>query len=368
MQQISEEAMRSRIQPSRRYRLAILILVVVATSITAAAPSNGGNTSGSMTAESSLVGPAISGAEGLTPGFGFMVLFSTSGNGPSLDNFKKDIDLLAANGQKWVRLGIVGWDIMEVSDPGRTILWDEEALKQYDSAIDYVNSKGLAIHLITADADNNPSTSFDDYKVTLRQFWDTLARRFANKVDVWQVYSESDTAHFRLLSQPVEDITPEYLSDLGSMLAIARTSIKAVNPHVLLTTTSTGWPMSDERQDRWQKYFDGISQYLDVISLDVYPADSFIEIEMLPKRINDTKLRYGKPVIISEVGLQVAGKWTSEDQRLFLSAAIEAAKRAMPLAIIVYQLRDDGGNAFGLIKENGVPRPSFTAAMQVMKY
>ncbi|MBT2535304.1 hypothetical protein [Arthrobacter sp. ISL-69] len=361
--------MTSSIQPSRRFSLVALILVVVATSITAAAPpGSGGSASGLTTAESSLVGPATVGAEGLTPGFGFMVLFSTSGRGPSLDDFKKDIDLLVANGQKWVRLGIVGWDIMEVADPGRQIIWDEEALKQYDAAIDYVNSKGLAIHLITADAENNPATSFDDYKVTLGQFWDTLARRFANKVAVWQVYSESDTAHFRLLSQPVEDLTPEYLSDLGSMLAIARATIKAVNPRVLLTTTSTGWPMSDERQARWQKYFDGISQYLDVISLDVYPADSFVEIEMLPKRINDTKLRYGKPVIIAEVGLQVAGKWSSEDQRLFVPAAIAAAKQARPLAIIVYQLRDDGSNAFGLIGENWAPRPGFTAAIQVMRY
>ena len=297
-----------------------------------------------------------------------MVLFSTSGHGPDLDDFKKDIDLLAANGQEWVRLGIVGWDIMEVSGPGRKILWDEPALKEYDAAIDYVKSKGLSILLITADAENNPDTTFDEYKVTLRQFWDTLAQRFADKVDVWQVYSESDTAHFRLVSEPVEDITPEYLFDLGSMLAIARTSIKTVNPRVLLTTTSTGWPMSDERQDRWHEYFDGISQYLDVISLDVYPADSMDEIEMLPNRINDTKLRYGKPVIIAEIGLQVAGEWTSEDQRLFLPAAIAAAKEATPLAIIVFQLRDDGTNAFGLIRENRAPRPSFRAAIEVMRY
>lgn len=358
-----------RIQPLRRHSLAVLNLVIVATSITAAAPSgSSGFTSGSSTAESSIVGPSVAGAEGLPPGFGFMVLFSTSGNGPNLEDFKKDIDLLAANGQEWVRLGIVGWDIMEIAGPGRQILWDEAALKEYDAAIDYVNSKGLSIHLITADAENNPATTFDDYKVTLKQFWDTLARRFANKVQVWQVYSESDTAHFRLLSQPVEDITPKYLFDLGSMLAIARTSIKSVNPHVLLTTTSTGWPMSDERQARWQKYFDGIAQYLDVISLDVYPADSFVEIEMLPQRINDTKLRYGKPVIIAEVGLQVAGKWTHEDQRLFVPAAIAAAKKATPLAIIVYQLRDDGTNAFGLIEESRAPRPSFTAAIDVMKY
>lgn len=361
--------MTSSIQPSRRFSQAAVILIIVATSLTAASPSgSGGSASGSTTSESSMVGPATSGAERLTPGFGFMVLFSTSGHGPSLDDFKKDIDLLAANGQNWVRLGIVGWDIMEVSGPGRQILWDEVALKQYDAAIDYVNSKGLVIHLITADAENNPATSFDDYKVTLRRFWDTLAQRFANKVDVWQVYSESDTAHFRFLSQPVEDISPEYLADLGSMLAIARASIKAVNPQVLLTTTSTGWPMSDERQARWQKYFDGISQYLDVISLDVYPADSFVEIEMLPKRINDTKLRYGKPVIIAEVGLQVAGKWTAEDQRLFVPAAIAAARQATPLAIIVYQLRDHGGNAFGLIEEDWAPRPSFTAAIQAMRY
>lgn len=361
--------MRIRIQRWRRLSLAALILVFFATSVVAAEPFGSGSYSaGAQAAKDSRAGPAGTGVDAHEPGFGFMVLFSTSGEGPGLEDFKKDIDILAENGQQWVRMGIVGWEIMEVWGHERNILWDEPALKEYEAAIDYANSKGLSIFLITADADNNPDTAFDDYKVTLRQFWDTLARRFADKVDVWQVYSESDSAHFRLLSEPIEDITPEYLSDLGSMLAIARESIKAANPEVLLTTTTMGWPMSDEIQDRWHEYFDGISQHLDVISLDVYPADDEEEIELLPVRINETKRRYGKPVIIAEIGLQVAGQWTTEDQRIFVPAAIEAAKKAVPLAIIVFQLRDEGTNAFGLIRENRVPRPSFSAAIDVMRY
>jgi arabinogalactan endo-1,4-beta-galactosidase len=107
---------------------------------------------------------------------------------------------------------------------------------------------------------------------------------------------------------------------------------------------------------------------LDVISVDTYPADNLTEIQKLPIRIADIERRYGKPVIVAEVGLQVAGKWTSEDQARFVPAAIEAAKEAAPLAIIVYQLRDEGRNSFGLIQENRTPRASFPASIRVMKY
>ena len=112
------------------------------------------------------------------------------------------------------------------------------------------------------------------------------------------------------------------------MLKIARDSVKAVNPNILVTTNSTGWPMSDAAQSRWQQYFDGIHANLDVISLDTYPADNLTEIQKLPIRIADIERRYGKPVIVAELGLQVAGKWTSEDQAQFVPAAIEAAKEA----------------------------------------
>lgn len=304
---------------------------------------------------------------GVTPGFGFMALFSATGHGPDLNAFKRDIDTIAANGQKWVRMGIVGWEVMGVWGD-REIYWSEEALRKYDEAIDYAKAKGLLIYLVLADADNNPDTALSDYKATVKEYWEVMARRYARKVAVWQVYNESDTSHFRLLTEPVRTLTASYLRDLASMLGIARAAVKAVNPEVLVTTTSTGWPMSDATQNRWQRYFDGIHAQLDVISLNVYPADRFSEIQKLPVRIADAERRYKKPVIVSEVGLQVAGKWDEEDQRLFVPAAIAAAKKVKPLAIIVYQLRDEGNNSFGLLHDNWAPRPGFPAAISVMKY
>lgn len=303
-----------------------------------------------------------------SPGFGFMVSFSATGHGPGLDDFRKDIDTLVANGQKWVRLGIIGWEVMAVRDGSRTVHWSENALKQYDAAVDYAYSKGLLIHLVLADAANDPSTSFSDYKAIIKEYWNGIAERYARKVAVWQVYNESDTSHFRLVTQPVTRITESYLQDLASVLKIARDSVKAVNPKALVTTNSTGWPMSDATQDRWHRYFDGIQAHLDAISLDLYPADNLAEIQKLPIRIADAKRRYGKPVIVAEIGLQVAGSWTAKDQSQFVPAAIEALKEAKPLAIIVYQLRDEGDNSFGLILENRTPRPAFSAAIRAMQY
>jgi hypothetical protein len=303
-----------------------------------------------------------------SPGFGFMVSFSATGHGPGLDDFRQDIDTLVAHGQTWVRMGIIGWEVMGVRGGTRTIQWSESALRQYDAAVDYAYSKGLLIYLVLADAANDPAITFSDYKAIIKDYWDTVAERYAKKVAVWQVYNESDFTHFRLVTQPVTRLTDSYLQDLASVLKIARDSVKAVNPRVLVTTNSTGWPMSDATQARWERYFDGIEANLDVISLDTYPADNLAEIQKLPMRIADAKRRYGKPVIVAEVGLQVAGAWTAEDQSQFVPAAIEAAKEAVPLAIIVYQLRDEGDNSFGLILENRTLRPAFPASIRAMEY
>ena len=330
----------------------------------------------SLLATSAAAAPGVSGsaAPGTSaatyhePGFGFMVSFSATGHGPGLDDFRKDIDTLVANGQKWVRLGIIGWEVMSVRDESRSIRWSEAALRQYDEAVGYAHSKGLQIHLVLADGANDPSTSFEDYKAIIQEYWTEMARRYAKRVSVWQVYNESDTSHFRLVTQAVPRLTDAYLQDLASVLKIARESVKAVNPNILVTTNSTGWPMSDATQGRWQQYFDGIHASLDVISLDTYPADNLGEIRKLPIRIADAERRYGKPVVIAEVGLQVAGDWSATDQTKFVPAAIEAAKEAKPLSIIVYQLRDEGSNTFGLIEEDRTPRDSFPASIRVMKY
>lgn len=354
-------------QSPRMLTAAAAIFVSLLVTSTAAAPIRAVSSSESISAEAQI-GVGASESPSPSPGFGFMVSFSATGHGPGLDDFRKDVDTLVANGQKWVRMGIIGWEVMAVRDGSRTIHWSENALKQYDAAVDYAYSKGLLIHLVLADAANDPSTTFSDYKAIIKEYWSGIAERYARRVAVWQVYNESDTSHFRLVTQPVTRITDSYLQDLASVLKIARDSVKAVNPEVLVTTNSTGWPMSDATQDRWHQYFDGIQGHLDAISLDMYPADNLAEIQKLPIRIADAKRRYGKPVIVAEVGLQVAGSWTAEDQSQFVPAAIEAAKEATPLAIIVYQLRDEDKNSFGLILENRAPRPAFSASIRVMKY
>ena len=348
----------------RMLTVAAAVVVILLATSTAAAPIRTVPASAGAAPQIQLIGPGAA----LSPGFGFMVSFSATGHGPGLEDFRKDIDLLVANRQKWVRLGIIGWEVMAVRGGPRSIHWSEAALRMYDEAVDYAYSKGLQIHLVLADGANDPSTTFADYKAIMQEYWSAIAGRYAKKVTVVQVYNESDSSHFRLVTQPVTRITDRYLQELASVLKIARDSVKAVNPNILVTTNTTGWPMSDAAQSRWHQYFDGIHANLDVISLDTYPADNLTEIQKLPIRIADIERRYGKPVIVAEVGLQVAGKWTSEDQARFVPAAIEAAKEAAPLAIIVYQLRDEGKNSFGLIQENRTPRASFPASIRVMKY
>ncbi|WGW11718.1 cellulase family glycosylhydrolase [Saxibacter everestensis] len=304
-------------------------------------------------------------------GFGFTgSLDSRPGAADDIESFKRDVDALVEHGQQWIRFGIIGWQVARVSGDDGHLVWDESRLKVFDEAIAYARQKGLRVFLTTADGQNAAGTA-EAYRTSMREYWTTLARRYAPRVSVWQLYNEVDGSHFRT-DQQLKSMTPEYLAQLKAMLQIGRTAIKEASPETLVTTNTSGWPVDDAMEADWNTFFDAISATLDVIAVDVYPADDTTDIEGLTSRVERISQRYDKPVIVAEVGLQTCrGCWSEADQGRYVAAAVEALKEAEPMAILIYQWRDgkdpDGLNAFGVIHIDRSPKAGFDRIMAAMR-
>lgn len=297
--------------------------------------------------------------------FGFTLEFgSFSDPKKSLKAFKSTVDSLVVNNQKWIRVGISSWDVSNRENSEGKLQWKKSILNLYDAGISYARSQGLSVYLITADGKRFQSSQ-SDYVTDMRTYWHGLARRFGHDVSVWQIYNEADGASYST-EKPLRTLSAQYLSGLARMLQVGSRAIKSVNPHTLITTNASGWPVDDGMENKWEQFFDVVGPAVDVIGLDVYPAANVKEIEELPDRVQRIKKRYDKPVIIAEVGLQTCGGcWSEAEQGKYVSLAIDSLRRAKPVAIIVYKWRDTDG-AFGVTRPDGSPKGGFHQIIKAM--
>jgi Glycosyl hydrolase catalytic core len=130
---------------------------------------------------------------------------------------------------------------------------------------------------------------------------------------------------------------------------------------VPVTTNLTGWPLNDEREQEWYLVLDAIGDSLDVISIDLYPADNETEIGRLPERMERVRQRYGRPIFVAEIGLQTTpGSWTEPDQQRYLTAAIEQLRAVELWGICLYELRDNQSPAgFGITRADSTKKLGF---------
>src|SRR4029079_14791498 len=118
-----------------------------------------------------------------------------------------------------------------------------------------------------------------------------------------------------------------YLSDLNSVIAIARIAIKANDPLAYVTTNVSGYPMNDTTVNKWYQFFDSVKDNLDLMSLDMYPALDLTEIGNLGTRVDNVRTRYAKDVAVSETGVcTMSGGYSEADQQNYLIRSINSLK------------------------------------------
>ena len=283
----------------------------------------------------------------------------------AVPRWRADVDMLVAQGQNLIRTSVYAWLVAPAK-----FEWNPEASAFYRDALGYARDRGLAVNMVLPGSpDWSQGYSFDEYAEACSWFWTSMRDNYDDMVDLWQPYNEADHSHYqKFTAAPREDSADyaRYLGEFGYMLGVAKEVLGQNGTPV--TTNLTGWPMNDEREKEWYTVLDAIQPALDVLSIDLYPADSETEIALLAQRIERVRQRYDKPVFIAEIGLQTTpGSWTESDQRKFVPAAIKTLRTGKVWGICLYELRDNESPAgFGIVRQDGSQKPGFEAVMQAM--
>lgn len=288
--------------------------------------------------------------------------FTVSSPQPGLEEFERDVRAVHNLGAEWVRFGVVGFEVIRSwSDNGR-LVFKPDRLSLYDSAFAFVKSLGMSVCLLTVDgapaSQNTPA-----YFAAMQQYWGQLAQRFGSSVAVWQVYNEASDLDFRT-ADAIEGDLDTYFSDLDEALGVARESIHAHASHVKITTSASGYPVNDEREQRWLRFFAAVGGHLDICTVDFYPVLSNAAISSLPDRIDRLQRQERLPVSVGEFGLQTGPDlYTEAQQAESLVKTISALSQSDATPVFVYRLRNDGAHnddGFGLFEIGGTPKASVT--------
>lgn len=286
--------------------------------------------------------------------------FTVSSPQPGLKDFVRDVREVKGLGADWVRFGVVGFQVVRSWSEEGQVVFDPDRLDAYDSAIAFVESMGMNICLLTVDgvpAEHNTR----EYLKTMKQYWGRLARRYGRSVAVWQVYNEASDLDFRT-ARRIKGRREDYHSDLDEALGVAREAIHQYASHVQITTSASGYPVDDEKEEEWLRFFADVSGHLDICTIDFYPVLSAQAIKSLPDRIQRLEKAQDMAVSVGEFGLQTGpGLYTEDQQVESLTKTIEALSTSRAAQVFVYRLRNDGAyedDGFGLFEIDGTPKSS----------
>lgn len=307
--------------------------------------------------------------------FGFNTHLSAANNNLDLNKFKSNIDELVANGQRWIRVNIIDFEVANpLSNPtsSNKIEWNTANLAAYDQAIDYAISHGIKVFLVT----NTPSFAanypLSDYQALTAEYHSFLANRYRGKIAVWNVFNEADVHNYTDYG-PVT-LSPTYLSNFNSVLASARSAIKTQDQGILITTNAGGYPLNDTLIANWYQFFDAIKDNLDIISVDMYPAPNMDEVVKLNTRIEEISSRYSKDVAVAEIGLcTTTPTYTEEGQQNYMVQSINNLKLSSAKIVLLYEIMDENTlsntceGTFGIIRTDGIKKSSFAPIMAAMQ-
>lgn len=276
-----------------------------------------------------------------------------------LPRFRQDVDTIRGLEMGWVRFAVLATEVVSSWGPeGTAPRMNEEGLKALDEAVGAARDQGLRIVLITVDVWNHPVSGQTAFLAKMRQYWDAIARRVGDRVDVWQVFNEADSTHYR----DQTDVSPSdagYMAQLARAVGVARDTVRAVAPTVRVTTNLYGYPVDEAMVQRWDLGIAALDPVVDVITLDAYPQLSTTGTERLVDYLATAQQRTGKAVFVGEIGLQTCrGCFSEGDQRRAYELYLSHLADSVAEAVLFYELRDIEGQ-FGVLTSGGGAKPAF---------
>jgi len=312
--------------------------------------------------------------------FGFNTHLYANAEPDNLDvnRFKKTVDELVANNQSWIRFNIPRWEGSSLLN-GK-LLWNEEELKIFDEAIDYTYNKGLQTFLVVSPPSVEANFSKDGYTKITHDYFTTLAMRYKDKINIWQINNEIDLHSPADYSENTfEKRDQEFIL---SHVRAASDAIRAIDPNATITVNVSGWPMNDKTQENWEKFIEPLLPYINVVSLDLYPDGNTEEIKKLPIRVEEIRRKFKLPIYISETGICTVGcDLNNLTQKDIITQTIHELLKARPNAIIIYEytdelkhedfpkrpISDQVQGSFGVTRMDGSKNPGFEEIIRAMQ-
>lgn len=309
---------------------------------------------------------AADGSSAIT-GIGFEIPCALTAD---IAEYDRNIARVVATGATWVRMGWAYWDLSDYRD-GKWI-WNETNWQRAEDRIRRAREAGLKICLVSAAIRDVPWMSLADYIRMNRAYWRktvSVAAK-AGGVEVYQVYNEHNSRHFRTYAPVAKPPSARYLNDWASAIAAARQEAHAVLPDVLVTTCIG----TNVNTRYWWQIYDVLADSCDVIGINAYPGTYVPSINALGGQIRRTEARYNKRVIITEIGLPLyEGGESSSVVEEHLPKMVEQAAKGEPLAVIVYSLRNSGTTEtdpeqmFGVYTRDHKPRKTLAPLVRVIR-
>jgi hypothetical protein len=307
-------------------------------------------------------------------------------------------DRAAQAGVQWERL-IFPWSLIQKTGPNA---WndgyfsDQQVAQEVARGIQVV---GLATYTPqwatstpnTARPTNVPANlylAFDDPKNYWGQFMFKLAQRYSGQINTWIVWNEPD-----MVSDQIAYTWDGSISDMYQLVKVAYQAIKKANPNakVVLPGLTYWWDQQLGRPLYLARFMEAASHdptaaqngdYFDVVDVHQYinPLNIYAAIRVYQRAL----AQYGmsKPTWVGESNvvpdddpmnpLPPTLHATMDQQASYIIQAFALARAAGAERMSIYKLVDEakeGGNElYGLVRNDGSPRPAFVAYQTAVKY
>lgn len=283
--------------------------------------------------------------------YGFMVFL-----GGGKDGVDKDVAGIVAAGGTWARLGMYdsgSFTSAGVFQPNETV-W-----AHFEYACKTAKSAGLRVLWDAADTLRiSNSLSNADWIRWQSSMWEYMAKRLGAYVDAWQVFNEHDGRDIRTFAA-TDNTTGANAAFFRAALEGARNAIRKHSAAPVGTTTF-GYPMNEDRYQRWVRFHDAVSPQMDYVGIHAYPEFSPAILATFIQRLSD---RYRKPVAVLEFGVPDAGGYGTPPDYLRVGDGIVAQNDALLsvkdrlLCATLYSLRNrvqggTGEGGFGILDAN----------------
>jgi hypothetical protein len=307
-------------------------------------------------------------------------------------------DRAAQAGVQWERL-VFPWAIIQKNGPdswGPGYFSDDQIAQEVARGIEVV---GVATYTPQWASTNpakgaptnvpaNLNLAFDDPKNYWGQYMYKLAARYKDKINTWVVWNEPDlyTMALRYTWDGGED-------DYYQLLKVAYQAVKKANPNARIALGGmTYWydklnnrvpylerllylMAKDPTAAKYNNYFDIVTIHQYSNPLNIYAATvkfrKILDIYGLRKQIwigESNVVPYDDPIGKIDKPLHA----TMDQQAAYIIQAFALARAAHADRMSVYKLVDEApegpGELYGLVRNDGSPRPAFTAYQTAVRY